>query len=223
MTGDGAEGYPSREDRIVAEFGDGLDVEGIAHRYGLTVAQVYAVIEREVGPAGHTHPGLSGHPAPPYPATGHHPPPTYPAPGHQPPGYHVAPPSGYQPPPVYPPPGPGYQPPPVYPPPAHQPPGYPAPGYQAPPPTPEHYAPPAPYAPPGYAGPVPGYAGPVPGYAGPVPAFPDVDAIVAEYGEGHDVESIARRHGLDVRQVYEVVQRAVTDDPAPPTAPPPSW
>ncbi|MET0415334.1 MAG: hypothetical protein ABW022_04875 [Actinoplanes sp.] len=44
------DGYPSREDRIVAEFGDGFDVEGIALRYGLTVAQVYAVLEREVGP-----------------------------------------------------------------------------------------------------------------------------------------------------------------------------
>lgn len=48
---DGIEGYPSRQDRIVAEFGDGYDVEGIAARYGLTVEQVYAVVERSVGPA----------------------------------------------------------------------------------------------------------------------------------------------------------------------------
>jgi transposase-like protein len=40
------------QDRIVAEFGDGHPVEQIAARYGITVAQVYAVIQREVsGPA----------------------------------------------------------------------------------------------------------------------------------------------------------------------------
>ncbi|MFF5081355.1 hypothetical protein ACFY36_30275 [Actinoplanes sp. NPDC000266] len=43
--------YATFEDRVVAEFGDGHDVEGIAARYGLTVAQVYAIVEREVGPA----------------------------------------------------------------------------------------------------------------------------------------------------------------------------
>ena len=39
--------YPSRDDRIVAEFGAGYEVEGIAARYGLTVEQVYALVERE--------------------------------------------------------------------------------------------------------------------------------------------------------------------------------
>ncbi|GGN51600.1 Mor family transcriptional regulator [Actinoplanes campanulatus] len=38
----------SRDDRIVAEFGEGHAVEDIAARYGLTVAQVYMVVEREV-------------------------------------------------------------------------------------------------------------------------------------------------------------------------------
>jgi Mor family transcriptional regulator len=42
------EAYQTREDRIVAEFGDGYDVEGIALRYGLSVEQVYEVVRREV-------------------------------------------------------------------------------------------------------------------------------------------------------------------------------
>jgi Mor family transcriptional regulator len=48
---DGTGAYASWDDRIVAEFGDGYDVEGIAARYGLTVEQVYAVVARSVGPA----------------------------------------------------------------------------------------------------------------------------------------------------------------------------
>jgi Mor family transcriptional regulator len=115
---DGSGGYPSREDRIVVEFGDGLDVEGIALRYGLTVAQVYAVVEREVGPSAPDHPGQS-----------------------QGQGQGIA-------------------------------------------------------------------------YG---------DAIVAEYGEGNDVEWIARKYGIGVEQVYEVVQRTVGDDPRPHPGPPPSW
>ncbi|GAA4589352.1 uncharacterized protein (DUF433 family) [Actinoplanes octamycinicus] len=96
-------------DRIVAEFGDGHPVEMIAARYGLTVPQVYAVVEGEVGAAGQVQPG-------------HHPPPAsyYPPPGHAPPAYY--PPPGYPAPPpgqaYYPPPGhPGqaYYPPPAYP------------------------------------------------------------------------------------------------------------
>jgi hypothetical protein len=106
------EAYPSRADRIVAEFGDGYEVEGIAARHGLTVEQVFALVEREVGPGR-------------YPPT----------------------------------------------PPAH-------------------------YAPPAYQ---------LQGFANP-------DSIVAEYGEGHDVALIARRHGITVEQVYLVVQQAVAGD-----------
>ena len=178
MAADDAEGYPSREDRIVAEFGDGLDVEGIAFRYGLTVAQVYAVVEREVGL-----------PSPP----SHYPPPGYYAP--PPPGayYYGPPPAGQQ---GYyvPPPGQGY---------------YGPPAYQVPPPSPEQYAPPT------------GTAHEQ-GFQ-PSQGFPDDDAIVAEYGEGHDVEWIARKHGIHVEQVYEVVRRIVEDDPRPPAGPTPSW
>lgn len=122
MTADGVEGYPSREDRIVAEFGDGFDVEGIAFRYGLSVAQVYAVVEREVEPAAQ-------------PPTG------------------VLTPAGY------------------------------------------------PHAAPSLQ---------------PAPGLPAEDAIVAAYGQGHDVAWIARLHGLTVAQVYEVVRRAVADDSPPP-------
>ena len=132
MAADGTEGYPSREDRIVAEFGDGLDVEGIAFRHGLTVAQVYALVEREVDPAG------QGHPSPP-----------------------------------------------------------------------SHY-------------PLPGYAGQGQGFQ-PSQRSPDDDAIVAEYGEGNEVEWIARKHGIDVERVYEVVQRIVEDDPQAPAGPTPPW
>ena len=135
---DGIDGYASREDRIVAEFGDGLAVEGIAFRYGLTVEQVYAVIEHEVGPAGQGSPSS-------------YPPHRY------------------------------------------------GPSQPAPPP---YYGPPQP-APPPYYGPSVAWA---------PQGHPDHDAIVAEYGEGHDVDSIARRHGVSAQQVYEVVQRAVDDD-----------
>jgi Mor family transcriptional regulator len=127
VAADGIEGYPSREDRIVAEFGDGYDVEGIAFRHGLSVAQVYAVVEREVGPAD-----------------------------------------------------------------------------QGPP---SHYAPPVPFVSPGYA----------------PQGVPDGDAIVAEYSEGQDVEWIARRHGINVEQVYEVLQRLAGDDLRPPAGPTSSW
>jgi hypothetical protein len=48
----------------------------------------------------------------------------------------------------------------------------------------------------------------------------DDDVLVAEYGAGYDVEAIARKHGISVERVYEVVQRAVADDPQPPA---PSW
>ncbi|MEU4689431.1 hypothetical protein [Actinoplanes sp. NPDC023714] len=81
----------SRDDRIVAEFGDGHDVDGIAARYGITVAEVYAVVEREVGPSVPAPPG-------PYPVPGHYPPPAYAPPAHS------APPSAYAP-PGYAPPG----------------------------------------------------------------------------------------------------------------------
>jgi Mor family transcriptional regulator len=108
------EAYQSRDDRVVAEFGDGYPVDGIAARHGLTVEQVYAVVERDVGPADPDRP------------------------------------------------------------------------------------PPA-YAPPGAD-----------------------DVIVAEYGEGHDVAEIARRHGVSVDRIYEVVHRAVGDD-LPPAEPDSSW
>ncbi|GIF41451.1 hypothetical protein [Actinoplanes xinjiangensis] len=122
-----AEAYPGRDDRIVAEFGDGYEVEGIAARYGRTVQQVFALVEREVGPGG----GQTGQ----YPPPGHHTPPP-------------------------------------------------------PPPPPDYYAP---------------QAYQVQGFANP-------DTIVAEYGEGHDVAMIARRHGITVEQVYLVVRQAVGDD-----------
>ncbi len=148
------DGYSSREDRIVAEFADGHAVEGIAFRYGLTVEQVYAVIEREVGPAAQGPPS------------------------------HYPPQPSYGPPPVYGPP-PSYGPPPVYgPPPAYGPPPY--------------YGPPVVH--------------PAPGGWPPPQGHPDYDAIVAEYGEGHDVDAIARRHGLTAEQIYQVVQRALAND-----------
>ncbi|BBH69506.1 hypothetical protein ACTI_61910 [Actinoplanes sp. OR16] len=83
----------SRDDRIVAEFGDGHDVDGIAARYGITAAEVYAVVEREVGPVGEVPPGRYGQPAP-YPPPYYAPPP--------PPGYYAPPPAYHQPPPGYP-------------------------------------------------------------------------------------------------------------------------
>jgi transposase-like protein len=131
----------------VAEYGEGNDVEGIARKHGLTVEQVYALLQRQVGPSEQQF----SSPPPPYP------------------------------PPVYygPPPGANYS------------------------------------APPAYPGP-----GPAPQ---PAPGVVD-DAIVAEYGEGHDVEVIARRHGISVDEVYEVVLRNVDDDdPDSPADPAPSW
>ena len=125
----GFEGYLSREDRIVGEFGDGLDVAGIALRYGLTVAQVYAVVERQVGPADQGLP--SPHPAPAVLVS--------------------------------------------------------------------------------------------PGFGTEGQGFAYGDAIVAEYGEGNDVEWIARKYGISVELVYEVVQREVDDEPRPPAGPTSSW
>ena len=61
------------------------------------------------------------------------------------------------------------------------------------------------------------------GFAIQAQGFPDGDAIVAEYGEGNDVEWIARKHGITVERVYEVVQRTVDGDPRPPTGPASSW
>jgi hypothetical protein len=81
--------------------------------------------------------------------------------------------------------------------------------------SPEQYAPPAAFASPGYAAQEQGFR--------PSQGFPDGDAIVAEYGEGHDVEWIARKHGINVERVYEVVQRVVEDDPRPPAGPTSSW
>jgi hypothetical protein len=167
------DGYPSREDRIVAEFGDGHDVEGIALRYGLTVEQVYAVIEREVGP---TNQGPAN-PAAQWPAPGPYPPPAqYPVPGQ-------------------------------YPPAQYPPPGY----YYGPPPPATYYAPPGQgyYGPPTYQAPPPGFPPPPPGF---LPPLPDEDAIVADYGDGYDVESIARKHGITPEHVYDVVRRVVGDD-----------
>lgn len=157
---DGIDAYPSWEDRIVAEFGDGHDVYGIAARHGLTVEQVYAVVERVVGP---DQPGPGAQ---------------YPPPGSAAPGQGYYGPPAYQPPP----PPPWQQPPPAAyaPPPAYQP-------WQQPPP--------AAYAPPS--------------------GYPDEDAIVADYAEGHGVEAIARKHGLSVERVYDVVRRAVTDGQPP--------
>ncbi len=40
---------PPDSDAIVADYSEGHDVTAIAARHGLSVAQVYAVIEREVG------------------------------------------------------------------------------------------------------------------------------------------------------------------------------
>jgi hypothetical protein len=123
VAADDIDGYPSREDRIVAEFGDGFDVEGIALRHGLTVAQVYAVVEREVGPAD------QGFPSPPsyFPPPGHHVPP--------PPVHYAPPPPGFQ----------GH-----YPPPPGQ--GhYGPPAYPVQPPAAQQYPPPAAYAPPSHA------------------------------------------------------------------------
>ena len=190
MAADEVEGYPSRADRVVAEFGDGHDVAGIAARHGLTVEQVYAVVERTVGPVGHPPPGqpggfpapgqAGGYPAPgqagSYPAAGHAG--GFPAPG---PG-HAPPPPGYQ---------PGYGPPP----PAYQP------GHAPPPP-------PGPYPP------QPGHPVPVPGHP-PAHGFPDEDAVVADYAEGHDVRAIAQRHGISVEWVYAVVQRVTGAEPPP--------
>ncbi len=157
MATDGTEESSSTRDRIVAEFGDGYDVKGIASRYGLTVEQVYAVVQREVGPADQGYPG----PTNPYPPT---------------------------------------------------------PGYYAPPPAAGHHAPPPAYAPPGH--PASPQVAQGQSYQ-PSQGFPD-DVIVAEYGEGYDVEAIARKHGISAEQVYEVVQRVVQDNPQPPAGPT-SW
>lgn len=195
------ETYPSREDRIVAEFGDGYEVEGIAARYGLTVEQVFAVVEREVGPAGQAPP--PGHYAP--PAPGHYAPPA--------PGYSAPPAPGYQGVPGYPVP-PEYQVPIDYRRPAEQP----GPGDQASPdsyPQPPGYpTPPNSYPPPGYPAPPDSY--PPPGYPAPPPppayqpgGFADLDAVVADYGDGHDVAMIARKHGITVEQVYLALQQAL--------------
>ncbi|GAA4946433.1 helix-turn-helix domain-containing protein [Actinoplanes utahensis] len=135
------------EDQIVADYGKGYDVRAIAARYGITVDQVYAVVQSEIGP-----------------------------PVQPPPDYYAAPPVYYEP-----------QPPTAHPPPQ------PPPGYQYPPPQ--------------------AYPAPPPGWPGPAPGHLDVDAIVAEYGEGHPVEAIAHRHGLTVQQIYEVVHRDVTQNP----------
>ncbi|BEL04824.1 hypothetical protein Q0Z83_030150 [Actinoplanes sichuanensis] len=200
--------YPSRDDRIVAEFGAGYEVEGIAARYGLTVEQVYALVEREVGPV-----GQSPSQSPPPPA--YYPPPSAPGQVPPPPAYYpppsapgqVPPPPAYYPPPSAPgqvPPPPAYHPPsaPGQVPPAYYPPPQPGqvpppPGYQGQPPAPGPYPPPQPvsYAPPTYQ----------------MHGFADPDTIVAEYGDGHDVAMIARRHGITVDQVYFIVQQAVTD------------
>ncbi|GIF08137.1 hypothetical protein [Actinoplanes siamensis] len=96
-----AEDVPSWEDRVVAEFGDGHAVEAIAARYGITVAQVYVVVEREVG--------RSPYPPESYQAA----PPPY-----RPQGYQAAPPHLGP---------PAYQPPPGCSAPAHPAPGYPPP------------------------------------------------------------------------------------------------
>jgi Mor family transcriptional regulator len=185
VAADGTEGYTSREDRIVAEFGDGLDVGGIAFRYGLTVAQVYAVVEREVGTADQGRPSPPSH----YPPPGYHAPPP-PAPNHYAPRP-TGPQGHYSPQPTQ-----GYYGPPAYP---------------VQPPSPEQYASPAAYAPPSYAAHEQGFQS--------SQGFLDDDAIVAEYGAGNDVEWIARKHGINVKRVYEVVQRIVEDDPRPPAGP----
>lgn len=75
----------SRDDRIVAEYGDGHTVEDIAARYGLTVAQVYLVVERELR--------FDAAPQPPPPAyftaqpSHYYTPPAYTQPPPVPPGY----------------------------------------------------------------------------------------------------------------------------------------
>jgi Mor family transcriptional regulator len=42
------------------------------------------------------------------------------------------------------------------------------------------------------------------------------DVIVADYGAGHDVEAIARQHGISVERVYEIVRGVLGDNPWPP-------
>ncbi len=139
-------------DRIVAEFGDGHPVEAIAARYGLTVAQVYAVVQGEVGPAA---PPAPGYYAPP-PAPAYYPPP--PAPGYYPPQ-------------------PGYYAPPAQPVPPDQPVQPAPPGYYAPPPVQGYYPPPA-YGPPAQPPPFPHEDAVVAEYAD----GHDVNAIAYRYG-----------------------------------------
>ncbi|MFC4070534.1 hypothetical protein [Actinoplanes subglobosus] len=195
------EAYPSREDRIVAEFGDGYEVEGIAARYGLTVEQVFAVVEREVGPAGQAPP--PGHYAP--PAPGHYAPP---APGHYAPpapGHYAPPAPGYQGIPGYPVP-PEYQGPIDY----RRPADHPGPGFQTPPGSYPPQPDPAPL-PPGYPAPAP-----PPAYYAPssyeAAESAVLEAVVADYGDGHDVAMIAGKYGITVEQVYLVVQRVLGSD-----------
>lgn len=114
-------------------------MEGIAARYGLTVEQVYALVEREVNQPG------------PPPVPGHYGPPVYQSPVYQ---------------------------------------------------------PPVQYGPPVYQPPVQAYAPPVQA----VQWSPYEDAIVADYGAGRDVAEIARKFGITVEQVYEVVQRNLATD-----------
>ncbi|MEU4562768.1 helix-turn-helix domain-containing protein [Actinoplanes sp. NPDC023936] len=181
-----SEAYPTTEERIVAEFGDGHDVQGIALRYGRTVEQIYAVVERELSqdpPTPQPPPGQD--PLTPQPPLGQDPLTPQPPWPSYPPGPYTAPPSPYSAPPSQ---------------------------YAA---QPGHYAPqpPGQYLPPAY---------PVQGFP-PAPGFPDEDAVVAEYSEGHDVEAIARKHGIAVDRIYEIVQRAVSADPQYQPADPTVW
>ncbi|GAA2569811.1 hypothetical protein GCM10010435_49880 [Winogradskya consettensis] len=104
-------------------------------------------------------------------------------------------------------------PPPEYPPPTDPWPATPPPDYNTPTYAPPSYGPsgysPSVYSPSAY-GPQ-GYAGPEHGYE-PPQGLPD-DVIVADYGAGHDVEAIARKHGISVDRVYEIVQRVLGDNP----------
>ncbi|MGK5683182.1 hypothetical protein [Actinoplanes sp. URMC 104] len=158
MAANGDEAQQSVSDRVVADFGDGYEVEAIAARYGLTVDEVFAVVRLELGGAQASGPGLPAAP--------------------------------------------------VWPPPAYAPPA--ADPYS--PPAAGPYAPPGPYpAPPAYAPAAPEYYAPPPAYgaSGWEDEVTDDDVIVAEYGEGYDVEAIARKHGIGVERVYEVVRRVL--------------
>ena len=97
MTAEGA--HPRWEDQIVADYGDGYDVQAIAARYGLTVEQVYAVVQGEVGSPEQPPPGYPP-PPPGWPAPSPHAPspPGHPAP--PPPGYSAPPPGHVVPPPT---------------------------------------------------------------------------------------------------------------------------